>query len=96
MDPMMKKISAMREKLQQPGQEKHLVLGSKDVLEAAEQAFQAAPEAKNVAKGLLEQLVPHALHILSSEEKWPEKQCKEIIELSKRVDQLAERPLGDA
>lgn len=91
----MKKICLMREKLQQAGQEKNLVPGSKNVLEAAEQAFQAAPEAKSVARSLLEQLVPHALLLLSSEARWIDAQCGEIIELGRRVDRLAERPLGD-
>ena len=32
-----------------------------DILESAEQAFKAAPEAKQVATGLLEQLVAHSI-----------------------------------
>ena len=32
-----------------------------DILDSAEQAFKAAPEAKQVATGLLEQLVAHSI-----------------------------------
>ena len=41
----------------------HLNFTLQDILESAEQAFKAAPEAKQVAKGLLEQLVAHSIWV---------------------------------
>lgn len=91
-DPIIKKIQVMRDKLKQPGQGKNLVAGTKDILDSAERAFKAAPEAKPVATGLLEQLVAHSIWVLQSEALWSEAEaCDQVVELSKGLDDLAER-----
>lgn len=91
-DPIIKKIQVMRDKLKQPGQGKNLVAGTKDILDSAEQAFKAAPEAKQVATGLLEQLVAHSIWVLESEALWSEAEaCDQVVDLSKGLDDLAER-----
>ncbi|CAK9101987.1 unnamed protein product [Durusdinium trenchii] len=90
-DPIIKKIQALRAKLQEPGQAKNLVPGTKDIVDSAEQTFKAAPEAKQVAKALLEELVPHSVWILESEAFWSNAQASDqVVELSKRVDALAQ------
>eukprot|EP00434_Breviolum_minutum_P016619 symbB.v1.2.014652.t1/scaffold1063.1/size201213/7 len=91
-DPIIKRIQAIREKLQQPGQGKNLIAGTKDILVSAEQGLKAAPGVKQVAKGLLEQLVAHSIWVLEAEAAWSNPEaCDQVVELSQQVDDLAER-----
>ncbi|CAJ1384146.1 unnamed protein product [Effrenium voratum] len=87
-DPLLKKLQAVREKVR--GDAKLLIPGTKEMLDVAEQAHAAAPEAKPVAKGLLEQLVPHSVFVLESEAAWCSAQgCEAVIKHAERTDLLA-------
>ena len=89
-EPIISKIKGLHEKLKQPGQAKNVVPGTKDILDLMAQAQASAPEAKGVAKPLLEQLVGHAVWVLEVESAWASAEaCEQVLGLAQRIDELA-------